>query len=165
MLIPDFPFIRYSETICFVNPSGLVELRVRKDRIDRTKKLIKYLRRKIGDNTIYKIIPYDNVYVGALNNKSYMIIRHPLQDINEFLRAFDEFYSKYTHTYTTHAKTAIYKFIDDHIELFNNLGFVSKFCKYNPTCYSYIPAHFKSNKIIINQMLKFIEHGRSVYKK
>jgi hypothetical protein len=94
-----------------------------------------------------------------------MIIRHPLQDINEFLRAFDEFYSKYTHTYTTHAKTAIHKFIDDHIELFNNLGFVSKFCKYNPTCYSYIPAHFKSNKIIINQMLKFIEHGRSVYKK
>jgi hypothetical protein len=110
MLIPDFPFIRYNELICFVNPSGLVELRVRKDRIDRylknNDKMLQYLRRKIGDNTIFKITPYESI------PESYLIIRHPLQDFNEFKKA-----------YIMCPYIDRLKFVNKHIELFNNPDF------------------------------------------
>jgi hypothetical protein len=142
MLIPDFPFIKYNELICFVNPSGLVELRVRKDRIARylknNDKMLQYLRRKIGDNMIFKITSYENI------PETYLIIRHPLQDFNKFELTF-------TISILTMEQV---KFVQDHIELFNNLDFVIRACKLGPENYQYIPDRYKSNL----KLLKTLRH-------
>jgi len=177
MLIPDFAFVKDNEPICFVNPSGLVELRVRKDRIARyltnlddeknNYRLIKYLRTKIGDDTIYKIISYESC------SKSYAIIRHPLQDFNNFRQAFDRCYDEVD-------------FISKYFELFNNVNFIRNFCIYypeshnhvykylsprikssrrvlcilimnNPDIFYYVPDEIKSNKKIIMYLIKKIK--------
>jgi hypothetical protein len=140
MIIPDFALIPYSERIGFVNLSGMVELRVRKDRVDRIKKLVKYLRRKLNDKTIYKVIPYEN--------KSYMIIRHPLQDIKEFIQAYDQCIGSDNRV----------RFINDHIDLFNNLEFVCKFCEKDGSRYQFMPDKFKSNMKLIKAVLSNNSH-------
>jgi hypothetical protein len=141
MLIPDFT-LTYNETIYFVNPSGLVELRVRKDRIARyfknNDKMLQYLRRKISDNTIFKITPYESI------PETYLIIRHPLQDINKFEPI-------YAISILTMEQV---KFVQDHIELFNNLDFVIRACKLGPENYQYIPDRYKSNL----KLLKTLRH-------
>jgi hypothetical protein len=142
MLIPDFTLIPYNEPIWFVNLSGMVELRVRKERIDRylknNDKILQYLRRKIGDNTIFKITPYESI------PETYLIIRHPLQDFNKF-----------EPTYAISILTMEQvKFVQDHIELFNNLDFVIRACKLGPENYQYIPDRYKSNL----KLLKTLRH-------
>ncbi len=87
MFILDLPDLRATrEKVCFVNPSGLVELWVTKSRLSQYKKpdrVLRYLRRKLGDETIHKIIPYET--------DSYSIIRHHLRDVNEFIEVFDDY--------------------------------------------------------------------------
>jgi hypothetical protein len=130
----------------------MVELRVRKERIDRyltnleedNDKLLQYLRRKIGDELIYKILPIISKNDCDLDSTSYMIIRHPLQDIDEFSRVYNDLCMEYNDQV---------KFIRDHIELFNNLEFVIGFSKVYPTKYQYLPERFKSNKIILQSVI------------
>jgi hypothetical protein len=152
---------RRDEVIYFINLSGSVELRARKTRIMRymavpnqdkkndkkNDKFLQYLRRKIGDKLIYKIIPYKNITTTAQQEHSniYTIIRHPLQDINEFRKAYtSQIYDKQCE-YTNDEY-----FIKKHIELFNSLDFVYKFCEctgIGSCCHiNLIPDRFKKNK-------------------
>jgi hypothetical protein len=156
MIIFDLPYIR-GEVICFVNLSGLVELRVRNSRIIRyvanlTKngnnnkkndKLLLYLRIKLKDELIYKIIPYKTIQNKTNDMNTYAIIRNPLQRAGEFMKAFVKF--------TTHNNCydARKLFINDNIELFNNFDFVNMFCMYHTPDYRFMPDRFKSNKKII----------------
>jgi hypothetical protein len=141
MLILDFTLI-YSEIICFVNLSGLVELRVRKDRVDRyltnNDKMLQYLRRKIGDKLIYKITPYERI----MGDEAYMIIRHPLQDIKEFIRVYNKL-----------SNTISRNFVRKNIDLFNNLDFVIRFSKIAPIQYQYLPERFKHNRKVLEAVI------------
>ena len=168
MFILDLPDLRDTcEKVCFVNPSGLVELWVNKSRFIRygdPNRLLRYLRRKLGDNTIHKIIPYET--------DSYSIIRHPLQDVNEFIEACDKYtraeYQKsriavkysfqckqYHDNYyreldqTTKCLNFAKIFVGEHIELFNSLDFAIGFCTKYPSMYSHIPDQFKCNKKLL----------------
>jgi hypothetical protein len=68
-----------------------------------------------------------------------MIIRHPLQDITKFIQAYDQCNKRDRN-----------KFINDHIDLFNNLDFVCKFCKRDASKYQRMPDKFKINKKLVN---------------
>ena len=144
MFILDLPDLRDPcEKLCFVNPSGLVELWVTKSRISRYKKpdrVLRYLRRKLGDETIHKIIPYET--------DSYSIIRHPLQDVNKFIKEIHKRFkiSKCAFDFA--------KFTRKHIELFNHLNFVIKFCYEYPSMYHLVPIRFKSNIKLLDTVLE-----------
>jgi hypothetical protein len=73
-----------------------------------------------------------------------MIIRHPLQNIDEFIRVYNNLRMEYNDQV---------KFIRDHIDLFNNLEFVIWFIKVYPTKYQYLPERFKRNKIILKSVI------------
>ena len=149
MFILDLPDLSDTcEKVWFVNQSGLVELWVNKSRFIRYEdpnRVLQYLRRKLGDKTIHKIIPYEK--------DSYSIIRHPLQDVNEFIKACKEYFGVadinnwYGDTY--YAKNFIY----DHITLFNNLDFVLQFCREYWYMYHLIPIRFKCNKKLLKTVL------------
>jgi len=170
MFILDLPDLG-SEKVCFVNPSGLIELWVTKSRFIRYKKpdrLLQYLRRKLGDKTIHKIVPYEN--------DSYSIIRHPLQDFREFIKSCDEYVNgEYYKWYSDEDQDGkdrsiagrrdymvkcIKLFITTHIELFNSLDFVITFCDKCPSMYPLMPDRFKSN----NELLKIMNQKSDKYK-
>jgi len=160
MFILDLPDLRDTcDKVCFVNPSGLVELWVTKSRLSRyedSDRLLQYLRRKLGDKTIHKIIQYET--------DSYSIIRHPLQDVNEFIEACGKYtraeYQKlycavnYGNNYRENDQTIKYLnfvkiFVGEYIELFNSLDFAIGFCTKYPSMYSHIPDQFKCNKKLL----------------
>ena len=150
MFILDLPDIRDTcEKVCFVNPSGLVELWVNKSRFIRyedSDRLLQYLRRKLGDKTIHKIIPYET--------DSYSIIRHHLRDVNEFIKVFDDYVeigncSRWCNGGGCCESKIIYK----HIELFDNLDFIIRFCSVYWDTYHLMPIQFKCNKKLLKTVL------------
>jgi hypothetical protein len=76
-----------------------------------------------------------------------VIIRHPLQNFNNFIRAY----------HICHYIDR-QKFMSEHIELFNNIDFVRRFCTYYPRYYQYIPIRFKSNKRVLHALLEYDQH-------
>jgi hypothetical protein len=170
MFIFSLPYHKNRKVIYFVNLSGLIELRIWNTRITRyikntnyitkvisNNRLIKHLRRKLNDNTIYKIIPYDNIY----NNMSYLILRHPLQDFGAFEQIYKQIYEQYLYKYGPNNCENDYinytdriEFLNKNIELFNDLCFVYKVLDYDVKIYQYIPDRFKCNKQILVNVIK-----------
>jgi hypothetical protein len=74
-----------------------------------------------------------------------MIIRHPLQDIKEFIRVYDQ----------CRNGDSVIKFINDHIDLFNSSEFVYKFCQNDKSKYPLIPDKFKNNKKLISMLISY----------
>ena len=150
MFILDLPDLRATcEKVCFVNPSGLVELWVTKSRLIRYEdpnRLLRYLRRELGDNTIHKITPYEK--------DSYSIIRHPLRDVNKFIKVFDDYVEiGDCSRWCKGDGCCKIKFIHKHIELFDNLDFIIQFCSVYWDTYHLMPIHFKCNKKLLVTVL------------